>query len=374
MMIKTDASSLAIVQFSDIEGPRMLTRPGQISQYITGLSSERIYAAESVARVYRFKLPYFYAKNILSGASDDPLLDLVFPTTEELEDGDELWDTTSSSYKASDSPYWVQKYQYQGLIRVTTACSGQCRFCYVKKRNALPRAMTTKDVDRLFDDLEARGESLREIILSGGDPLCAPSQVLEAIASRMSRLRAMPRPHHLYINIHTREPVWNPASLLRRHSVLRALGKLSPKIYVINVIHPREVTSEFVEACNVLSEASGSNSRPVFLCQHPLFRGVNDRVEILDDLYSKLIEMSTPILPYYLVHPFYNGTLPKHRLSIVDSQNIYRELVRRPGCLTPQLVIPTPWGKCHLGPDEKLIKDGHQYLLTTKDGNQVLLP
>jgi hypothetical protein len=74
------------------------------------------------------------------------------------------------------------------------------------------------------------------------------------------------------------------------------------------------------------------------------------------------------------VHPFYNGTLPKHRLSITESQRIYRELVRRPGCITPRLVIPTPRGKCPIGPNEQLVFDGSEYVLTTKDGEVVRLP
>jgi L-lysine 2,3-aminomutase len=156
--------------------------------------------------------------------------------------------------------------------------------------------------------------------------------------------------------------------------MLKALGTLKPKTYMINVLHPREVTGEFLEACSVLAELAGPGARPALLCQHPLFRGVNDSVEILDELYTKLFQCSPPVLPYYLVHPFYNGTLPKHRLSIVDSQRIYRELARRPGCITPRLVVPTPHGKCQIGPYENLTKDGAQYLITTKDGETVALP
>ena len=190
----------------------------------------------------------------------------------------------------------------------------------------------------------------------------------------MPRLHTTLRQESPHITVHTREPVWDPVRLVNRRALLKALGTLKPKTYMINVLHPREVTEEFLEACSALSEVAGPDARPALLCQHPLFRGVNDSVEILDELYTKLFQCSPPVLPYYLVHPFYNGTLPKHRLSIADSQRIYQELARRPGCITPRLVVPTPYGKCQIGPYENLTKDGGSYLITTKDGEKVALP
>src|SRR5262249_11556742 len=147
---------------------------------------------------------------------------------------------------------------------------------------------------------------------------------------------------------------------------------IAPKTILLNVLHPREVTNGFVDACAWLAEGD-NDSRPALLCQHPLFRGVNDSVEVLEDLYQGLLALSPPVLPYYIVHPFYNGTLPKHRLSIQESQNIYRQLIRRPGCITPRLVVPTPLGKCVIGPHEALQKVGNAYQLTTKDGVKVLV-
>ncbi len=353
---------------------RTLTNPECMINYVPALPEERINIAQTVSRNFEFRVPGFYAEKVLLGTPDDPLLDLVFPSAEELEDGEELWDATPSPYRASDSPFWIQKYEYQGLIRLTTACYGLCRFCYLKKKNAHQTVMTVRDVDRIFDDLEKRGGSLREIILSGGDPLCAPTDVLKAIAIRMSRLHSTLGKGRPHITIHTRAPVWDPVRLMNRQAFLKALGALKPKTYMINVLHPREVTDEFLEACSILSEVAGPNFRPALLCQHPLFRGVNDSVEILDELYTRLFQCSPPVLPYYLIHPFYNGTLPKHRLSIIESLRIYQELARRPGCLTPRLVVPTPRGKCQVGPYENLSKDGAYYLITTKDGETVALP
>lgn len=368
--ISRDASD---IQRLPVGEGQTLTDPKQLLKHVQNLSTERLENADTVSREYAFRLPDYYARKVLDGTPSDPLLDLVFPSLDELNDGEELWDATPSPYRASDNPYWVQKYEYQGLIRVTTTCSGLCRFCYLKKKNHIPAVMRVEDVDGLFDDLEERGAKLREIILSGGDPLCAPANIIERIALRMNRLHLRFRSDSPHLTIHTREPVWDPEKLLRRRSLFAALGKLRPKTYMINVLHPREVTAEFVGACAELAEAAGSGNRPALLCQHPLFKGVNDSVEILEELYEKLFACSPPVLPYYLVHPFYNGTLAKHRLSLFESQQIYQGLVRRPGCITPRLVVPTPHGKCVVGPYEQLIEENGSLRITTKDGKSVLL-
>jgi lysine 2,3-aminomutase len=353
---------------------KTLTEPRQILDHVPGLSPERVAAAEQVASEFAFRIPQFYAQRVLNGRDDDPLLDLAFPSLEEFSDGPELWDATPSPYSASDSPFWVQKYQYQGLIRLTTVCSGLCRFCYLKKKNVETSTMKTADVDRLFDDLMERGGDLREIILSGGDPLCVSADLIEALADRMDAFRTRWGRRAAHITIHTREPVWDPEKLLRRSSLIDALRKLKPKTYMINVLHPREVTSEFEDVCSALSEEAGVGNRPALLCQHPLFKGVNDSADTLEDLYTRLMACSPPVLPYYLVHPFYNGTLPQHRLSLRRSQEILQELVRRPGCLAPTLVVPTPQGKCQIGPHERLVEEDGSYRIVTKDGVSVLLP
>ena len=165
-----------------------------------------------------------------------------------------------------------------------------------------------------------------------------------------------------------------PGPIDKSGSAINSADAITAQDIWINVLHPREVTPEFVAACSTLAEVAGPTARPVLLSQHPLFRGVNDSVEVLTQLYDRLFSCSPPVLPYYLVHPFYNGTLPKHRLSVAESQKIYRELARRPGCITPRLVVPTPLGKCQIGPYDELQKSGETYMLTTKNGEVVCLP
>jgi L-lysine 2,3-aminomutase len=233
--------------------------------------------------------------------------------------------------------------------------------------------MRESDVHQLFDDLEQRGHRLREVILSGGDPLSAPPDILALLGERMQRLRELMGGESPHLTVHTREPVWDPIRLMENRALWPALKRLRAKTFMINVLHPREVTPEFKEVCARLAGAAGAAYLAALFSQHPLFRGVNDSEEILEDLYLKLLTCSPPVIPYYIVHPFYNGTLPKHRLSLESSQEIYRSLLRRPGVLVPRLVVPTPWGKCVLGPNEPLRRTADGYELVTKDGRTVIL-
>ncbi len=351
-----------------------MSQPSEMRRYVKGLTEERLVEAEQVASTYRFRLPEFYASKVLDGSDEDPLLDLVFPTKVELDDGDELWDGTPSEFRASHSPFWIQKYPYQGLIRVTSYCSGLCRFCYVKNKNVHAAVMRERDVDRLFDDLEVRGRGLREIILSGGDPLAAPLSSLRAIAKRMAGLRSRFGEEAPHISIHTREPVWDPPRVARNTMLLRVIGEIAPSVYMFHITHPREVTSELAQACSALADANSIGDRPALLVQHAIFRGVNDSVEVLEELYRRLLAFSPPILPYYLVYPFYNGTLPKHRLDLLEAQSVYRELAKRPGVLLPKLVVPTPTGKCIVGPHESIPVVAGMYRLRTKNGEEVSVP
>ena len=202
-----------------IANPRQMKRdtlhePDQLRLFVPDISEDRIEQATVVAESFEFRLPAFYAERVLSGLPEDPLLDLVLPSEDELLDGPEEWDAADHEYRVSASPFWVQKYQYEGLLRLTTHCSGFCRFCYLKRKNTRKRAMRPEDVDAVFDDLGRSGEQLHDIILSGGDPLCATPQTLARVGERVRRLRRDRGTATPFITVHTREPIWNPEGVL----------------------------------------------------------------------------------------------------------------------------------------------------------------
>src|SRR5258708_19675865 len=81
-----------------VAGRRVFTAPHQLGDLIHGLSPKRISEAETVSQTFRFRLPEFYFQNVLTGTDDDPLLDIVFPTPQQLYDGPDLCHPTPSPY------------------------------------------------------------------------------------------------------------------------------------------------------------------------------------------------------------------------------------------------------------------------------------
>ena len=347
----------------------LLTTVDAVCDLLPAIGPERRTQMREVAEKYTFRLPRFYVENVLTNQPDDPLWDLVLPNRGELYDsGTERWDAFQLAEKVVDHPRWIQKYRYECLLRVTDFCSGLCRYCYLKNRDVTPGTITHQEIDLLFDQAEKspRLGELREVILSGGDPLAAGAGVLSHIARRMAQINKN-LSRRITVCIHTREPVWYPQRIMRSAALQKAIGELAPSSYILHVVHPREVTPALLEALELLTRLSPRRP-PLMMTQHPLFKGINNDVSLITQMYDLLDSGPVLVKPYYLIHPFPDGTLPQHRLTLPESQMILRGLASAPGTRVPLLTIPTPMGKCVLGPYEELVDRGGYYLLHTKDG------
>ncbi|NNM85839.1 MAG: hypothetical protein HKL96_08825 [Phycisphaerales bacterium] len=347
----------------------LVTSISQLREIFGAISDGQASMMQQVADRYTFRIPRFYLTHVLTNDPADPLWELALPGAAELGDpGTERWDAFQLPEKAVEHPRWVQKYRYEALLRITDYCSGLCRYCYLKNRDVTPGCISHHEIDDMFTQAEAspHRHRLRELIFSGGDPLAAPAAVIEHLADRVQRLNKMVQ-RRITVSIHTREPVWNPDSVIERGHLLPALAKLAPSSYVLHVVHPREVTPELLQAMHALV-TNAVERPPLMMCQHPLFKGISDDAAIITEMYDRLDSGPVVMKPYYLIHPFPDGTLPQHRLTLLESQQILRKLASAPGTRVPLLTVPTPMGKCVIGPWEELVDRGGHYLLHTKDG------
>ena len=345
----------------------------ELRRLLPAISDAQAAEMEEVAERYPFRIPRFYLERVLQNDPADPLWELALPGKAEIFDaGTERWDAFQLAERVADHPRWIQKYRYEVLLRMTNFCSGLCRYCYLKNRENMQGFISHSEIDDMFDQAERspRAAELREIVLSGGDPLTVPGEYLIHLGQRIDRLNRLINPggaRRLTVTIHTREPVWFPARVMRTRGLLEALRHLQPSSYILHVVHPREVTPELLAAMTTLIEIAGER-RPLMLTQHPLFRGINNDARIITEMYDRLDAGQAVVSPYYLIHPFPDGTLPRHRLTLRESQQILRGLASAPGTRVPLLTIPTPMGKCVIGPWEELIDRGGYHLLHTKDG------
>jgi len=182
-------------------------------------------------------------------------------------------------------PGLLHRYRDRVLLLTTGRCAAYCRHCFRRRLSgragqaAFPAAA----------EYVRKHTEVRELILSGGEPLLLPDTKLEGLLAGFRRARP-----DLAFRIHTRMPVALPARVTRVLAAL--LGRFQPLRVAVQVNHPRELAPAAREAVRRL-QAEGL---PV-LSQSVLLRGVNDRPDVLAELFRALT--AAGIRPYYLFQP-----------------------------------------------------------------------
>ena len=223
----------------------------ELRKVLRSISDERAAEMREVAAKYPFRIPRYYVENVLRDDPADPLWELALPGKAEIYDaGAERWDAFQLVGKAAEHSRWIQKYRYEVLLRLTNFCSGLCRYCYLKNRENIEGFITHAEINDMFDqaDRSSNKFELREIVLSGGDPLTVPGEYLEHLADRIDRLNAS-LARRITVTVHTREPVWYPNRVSRTKGLLKGLQRLQPSSYILHVVHPRKVTRR-IARCN----------------------------------------------------------------------------------------------------------------------------
>ena len=229
--------------------------------------------------------PYF-ASLIDPHDPNCPIRRQVIPTIHEMEAFNASMEDSLNEEGHSPVPGLVHRYPDRVLMLVTTQCASYCRYCTRSRIVGDPAAQFSRaDYDAQIDYI-ARTPQVRDVLLSGGDPLVLPQRVLESL---LQRLRAIP--HVEIIRIGTRVPVFLPQRITQELADM--LRRFHPLWMNIHFNHPKEITPEVREACNRLADAGiplGSQS--------VLLAGINDCPNIIKRLVHELVMMR--VRPYYL--------------------------------------------------------------------------
>ncbi len=220
---------------------------------------------------------------------DDPACPLrrqVVPTSRELEGFDAMMADSLNEDAHSPIPGLVHRYPDRALMLVTTQCASYCRYCTRSRivGNAAGQ-FGPKHYEAQLDYI-ARTPALRDVLISGGDPLMLAQGTLEGILRRLREI-----PHVEVVRIGTRAPVFLPQRI--DESLVTMLAKYHPLWMNIHFNHPREITPEVRRACELLANAGiplGS--------QTVLLAGVNDCPNVMRELMHQLVKMR--VRPYYL--------------------------------------------------------------------------
>lgn len=265
----------------------------------------------------------------------DPVARQFVPSAAELETApeeraDPIGDEAYSPVKGI-----VHRYPDRVLLKPIMVCPVYCRFCF--RREAVGDAdgtLSAAELDEALAYVSGRPE-VREIIVTGGDPLMLPPNRLAELVARVGRIR-----HVEVLRFHSRIPVAEPERITPvLAGALRPAAESDLAVWVsVHVNHARELSPAARQGLRRLAEAG----LPL-VSQTVLLRGVNDSAEVLEELFRALVR--NRVRPYYLHHPDLARGTGHFRLSIAEGQAIMRALRGRlTGIAQPTYVLDIPGG------------------------------
>ena len=283
------------------------------------------------AATFRFPLrvPRGFVARMVKGDPDDPLLRQVLPLAAELESAPDFLADPVGDRAAMAAPGVLHKYQGRALLLVTGACAVHCRYCF---RREFPYAEARASADEWRPALAYLTDevSLREVILSGGDPLSLSDRRLGTLLGALDRI-----PHLERLRIHSRQPIVLPERVDDGLLELLTQTRLRP-VLVVHANHPREIDTRVRAALERLAAAG-----LILFNQSVLLRGVNDSAATLVELSEVLF--AARVLPYYL-HLLDRVRGAAHfEVKESEASAIMKAVRQRlPGYLVPRLVRERP--------------------------------
>ena len=306
-----------------------------------------------------FAITPYYLSLLDPDNAEQPLRRTMIPVTDEyLRVAGEAEDPLGED-RDSPVPGIVHRYPDRVLFLVANSCASNCRYC------TRSRMVENPDSNSIFFQsqweqaivyIDAHTE-VRDVLLSGGDPLTLSDEKLDWLLSRLRRI-----PHVEFLRIGTKVPVVMPQRITT--SLTRVLKRSHPLWVSIHFTHPDELTPETVEACARLADAGvplGS--------QTVLLAGINDSVDTMKRLMHGLLKAR--VKPYYLyqcdpiVGSSHFRTPVQKGLEIIQGLRGHTS-----GYAVPSYVIDAPGGggKIPLLPEYVVGRDGDELVLRNYQG------
>ena len=310
-----------------------ITRPDQLKE-LPGADPAAIAA---VVAVYPMRINSYYFQLLCRTGA--PLWRQAVPDARELDDSVGMSDPLDEE-NLSPVPNLVHKYPDRVLFLVSSQCAMYCRFCTRKRKVGRPEMTITDATIQAGLEYIAANEGIREVLLSGGDPLLLSDRRLEEILAALRRI-----PSVEVIRIGTRVPCTLPMRVTK--GLARMLRRYHPLYINTHFNHPAEITPEAELACSRLAGAGIPLG-----CQTVLLRGVNDDPEVIRDLMCRLLQIR--VKPYYLFQADLTKGTDHFRTPVAEGLAIMRHLIGRvSGMAVPTFALDAPGGggKIPLTPD-----------------------
>jgi len=334
-----------------------LTTVAQLRELLPALTPEELAGATLANHKLALGItPYFF--NLIDPADENcPVRRQMIPRVEETRTAP--WEMSDPCGEDSHSPVpgLVHRYPDRVLFLVTDRCASYCRYC---TRSRLVSNASGYDFHPEYDKqiaYIAAHPEIRDVLLSGGDPLLLSDEKLENL---LSRLRAIP--HVEFLRIGTRIPIFLPQRITPEFCAM--LKQFHPLFISIHSNHPRELTVEVRAALGRLADAGVPLGN-----QSVLLRHVNDDADVMKALMQKLLMCR--VKPYYIYQCDLIAGSAHLRASVAKGLEIMEKLRgHTTGYAVPTYVIDAPGGggKVPVSPEYVLCRNAGRVLIRNFEG------
>jgi len=301
---------------------------------LTGISFTEKEKKELEKTIQKFPLsitPYYASLIEKENYQNDPIFKQAFPNPAELNIS--KCDMKDHLHKDKDSPTKgiTHRYPDRVLFLVSNRCAMYCRHCTRKRRVGDPDFIPSREQILAGIYYIRKNRQIRDVLLSGGDPLMLPDNYLDWILTELNNIR-----HVQVVRIGSRIPVVLPFRITKE--LVQMLKKHHPLWLNTQFNHPRELTASAQEALKKIANAGIPLGN-----QSVLLAGVNDCPQIMKKLNQKLV--ANRVRPYYLFQCDLSEGLSHFRTPIGKGVEIMENLVgHTSGFAVPRFVVDAPGG------------------------------
>jgi len=328
----------------------------QLKNYLDLTREEELNVIDTT-KVFRMAITPYYLSLIDPNNPIDPIKRQSVPSIKETQMSDA--DLQDPLHEDTDSPVpgITHRYPDRVLFLITDVCSMYCRHC-TRRRFAghVDKAPSKEQIDQAIEYI-ANTPSVRDVLLSGGDPLLLSDKRLEYIISNLRKI-----PHVEIIRIGTRTPCVMPQRITPE--LCSMLKKYHPIWLNTHFNHSNEITDDSKKACAMLADAGIPLGN-----QSVLLRGINDCIPVMKKLVHELVKMR--VRPYYLYQCDLSMGLSHFRTTVAQGIDIIEGLRgHTSGFCVPTFVVDAPGGggKIPVMPNYLISQGNNRVVLRNYEG------
>jgi lysine 2,3-aminomutase len=327
----------------------------EIEKVVPLTDSER--KALQTSGLFRVDITPYFISLIDPDDPNDPVRIQIIPRAEEMQAFTSMMEDSLAEDRHSPVPGLVHRYPDRVLMLVTTQCASYCRYCTRSRIVGDPgQTFSRQEFEAQIEYLK-RTPQVRDVLLSGGDPLVLAPKILEEILRRLREI-----PHIEIVRIGSRVPVFMPMRVTQE--LCDMLEKYHPLWINIHINHPNEISQELADACDRMSRAGIPLGN-----QSVLLAGVNDCVHIQRELVQKTTRIR--VRPYYLYQCDLVEGAGHFRTPVAKGIEIIEGLRgHTSGYAVPQFIVDAPGGggKIPVMPNYQISASDHKVILRNYEG------